>query len=167
MQLVKLGPPHRHGFDSACSWLIPAVSSHYLIGIERHLDCVFVCAALLVAGPSPTQPYLTTPTALLTEDSLAVSSNDHFVFVFLMGGPSRSQKHVKQLRRSATVNMSNCFIHEVCRAGAASSVLTGGKRITTPPVPRPLHLSGSVTLQPQVQDLRPNVPTATFAFAQR
>lgn len=62
MQLVKLGPPRRHGFDSARSWLMPAVSSHYLIGIERHLDCVFVCAALLVAGPSPTQPYLTTPT---------------------------------------------------------------------------------------------------------
>lgn len=61
MQLVKLGPPRRHGFDSACSWLMPAVSSHYLIGIEMHLDCVFVCAALLVAGPSP--PLSRTPNA--------------------------------------------------------------------------------------------------------
>lgn len=43
---------------------MPAVSSHYLIGIEMHLDCVFVCAALLVAPlPLPSPPLASPPDA--------------------------------------------------------------------------------------------------------
>lgn len=82
-------------------------------------------------------------------------------------GGGSEPKAQNQLLRLAPVNMSNCFIHEVCRAGVAASVLTGEKRITAPAVPRPLHLSGSVTLQTQVQDLWHDVPSATFAFTQR
>lgn len=53
MQLVKIRPSLRSGSESTCGSLMPAVSSHYLIGIEMHLDCVFVCTALLVEIPPP------------------------------------------------------------------------------------------------------------------
>lgn len=56
-------------------------------------------------------------------------------------------KAKNQLPWMAPVNMSNCFIHMVCRDGATASVLTAEKRITVPPAPRPLHLSRLVTLQ--------------------
>lgn len=47
---------------------MPAVSSHYLIGIEMHLACVFVCTALLVefsppSHPNPSPSFTTTPTS--------------------------------------------------------------------------------------------------------
>lgn len=109
-------------------------------------------------------------TVQLTEASFAVLLNDHLCLgFFLKGGVGgvAAESTKSNSPRLATVNMSNCLIHEVCRSGAASSVLTGERRITAPPVPRPLHPSGSVTLQPQVQDLRHNVPSATFAFTQR
>lgn len=40
--------PSALALQFTCDSLMPAVSSHYLIGIEMHLACVFVCTALLV-----------------------------------------------------------------------------------------------------------------------
>lgn len=52
MQLVKILLSLHSGSESMCGSLMPAVSSHYLIGIEMHLACVFVSTALLVEIPS-------------------------------------------------------------------------------------------------------------------
>lgn len=52
MQLVKIHLSLHSGSESMCGSLMPAVSSHYLIGIEMHLACVFVSTALLVEIPS-------------------------------------------------------------------------------------------------------------------
>ena len=52
MQPVKIRPSLHSGSESMCGSLMPAVSSHYLIGIEMHLAGVFVGTALLVEIPS-------------------------------------------------------------------------------------------------------------------
>lgn len=65
MQLVKIHPALLSSPESTCGELMPAVSSHYLIGIEMHLACVFVCTALLVESPPPSSS-TTSPTTTTT-----------------------------------------------------------------------------------------------------
>lgn len=63
MQPVKIHPALRSGSESTCHSLMPAVRSHYLIGIEMHLACVF-CLHCTPAGDTvATQPL---PRPLLT-----------------------------------------------------------------------------------------------------
>lgn len=60
---------------------MPAVSSHYLIGIEMHLDCVFVCTALLVGDPSPSPSRTLTHAVLLGEALFALICGQLIIYV--------------------------------------------------------------------------------------
>lgn len=60
---------------------MPAVSSHYLIGIEMHLDCVFVRTALLVGDPSPSLSRTLTRAVLLREALFALTCGQIIIYV--------------------------------------------------------------------------------------
>lgn len=62
-QLVKIHPAHSAlAPESTCVSLMPAVSSHYLIGIEMHLACLFL-SALHSRCRYPPHPHLQPPPA--------------------------------------------------------------------------------------------------------
>lgn len=108
MELVKIHPALCCGFESACGSLMPAVSSHYLIGIEMHLDCVFVCTALLVGDPSPSLSRTLTHAVLLREALFALICGQIIIYVEKKAtAHSRSQSTARrQLLRFTTVNKS-------------------------------------------------------------
>lgn len=111
MQLVKIRPSLRSGSESTCGSLMPAVSSHYLIGIEMHLDCVFVCTALLVEIPPPLSRTLS-HAVLLGEALFALICGQIIIYMAKKKkkrtmAQSRSQPTAgRQLLRFTTVNKS-------------------------------------------------------------
>lgn len=60
---------------------MPAVSSHYLIGIEMHLDCVFVCIALLAVDPSPSLSRTLTHAVVLREALFALICGQIIIYI--------------------------------------------------------------------------------------
>lgn len=85
---------------------MPAVSSHYLIGIEMHLDCVFVCTALLVVDPSPSLSRTFTHAVLLREALFALICGQIIIYVKKKKSNSTQQITANSTKATPTVHYS-------------------------------------------------------------